>query len=339
MEIDETVLRGCLLFEFHLQHSAAEAQRRLCQAFGEGVLSRRTCSRWFKQFRSGDYNLVEDVRSGRPSTFDNDELRQLVESDPRLTTREMSSILGCTHTTIERHLTEIGKVSKLGSWVPHALSQRELGQRSDTCTVLLSQRRTFAWLDNILTGDEKWVMYVNIIRKRQWVDPTEQPEPEPKPELHPRKIMLSVWWDVQGIVLFELLPANTSITASYYCSQLERLSTKLEAVRPRREKVLFLHDNARPHIARMTRLKLVSLGWELLPHPPYSPDIAPSDYHLFRSLQSHLKGKSFEDEDHIYTTLDTFFNSLPRSFFEQGIHVLPQRWRRVVENEGGYIVD
>ncbi|XP_014790550.1 histone-lysine N-methyltransferase SETMAR-like [Octopus bimaculoides] len=57
-----------------------------------------------------------------------------------------------------------------------------------------------------------------------------------------------------------------------------------------RKYVIFHHDNARPHTARLTKTLLEELGWEILPHPPYSPDLAPSDYHLFRGLQNHLDG-------------------------------------------------
>ena len=46
----------------------------------------------------------------------------------------------------------------------------------------------------------------------------------------------------------------------------------------------------------MTRQKLEEFGWEVLSHPPYSPDLAPSDYHLFRSLRNHLVKKQFDDQ-------------------------------------------
>ena len=52
--------------------------------------------------------------------------------------------------------------------------------------------------------------------------------------------------------------------------------------------VLFHHDNARPHISLVTQQKLRELGWEVLMHPPYNPDLAPSDYHLFRSLKNSV---------------------------------------------------
>ena len=50
------------------------------------------------------------------------------------------------------------------------------------------------------------------------------------------------------------------------------------------------HENARPHVSIPVKNYLENAGWEILPYPPYSPDIAASDYHLFRSMQNHLSG-------------------------------------------------
>jgi len=57
--------------------------------------------------------------------------------------------------------------------------------------------------------------------------------------------------------------------------------------------VLFLHDNAPAHQALATQKKLAYVCCECLDHPPYSPDLAPSDYHLFPRLRKQLKGHHF----------------------------------------------
>ena len=124
--------------------------------------------------------------------MDNQALQQLVESNSRPTTYEMAAFLGCDHSTILRHLGRLGKVPKLGCWVPHKLSQRDRDQRLEMCTFLLSYHRTTAWLDSIITGDKKWVMYANFKHKRQRVDKGYLPESDTKPELHQQKVMLSV---------------------------------------------------------------------------------------------------------------------------------------------------
>jgi len=70
---------------------------------------------------------------------------------------------------------------------------------------------------------------------------------------------------------------------------------------------VFHQDNARPHVSLITRQKLLELGWDVLPHPPYSSDLAPSDFHLFRSLQNSLNGKSFNSLVEVKNYLEKFF--------------------------------
>lgn len=178
-----------------------------------------------------------------------------------------------------------------------------------------------------------------MARKHQWLDKGTPPEPQPKGELHERKVMLSVWWNSEGVVHFEFLPSGTTVTAVVYCDQLERVNQALRHVRSRRESVRFLHDNARPHTAKITRQKLMDLGWEVLPHPPYSPDLAPSDYHLFRSLQNFLRGKVYSAADDIERDIKNFFDSKPTEFYARGIHRLVERWNKVIQSEGDYIRD
>ena len=89
--------------------------------------------------------------------------------------------------------------------------------------------------------------------------------------------MLCVWWDWKEIVHYELLSSNQTINSELYCEQLQRLQQAIERKRPElinRRGVVFHHDNARPHTSLMTWQKLRELGWEVLMHPPYSPDIA-----------------------------------------------------------------
>ena len=98
--------------------------------------------------------------------------------------------------------------------------------------------------------------------------------------------------------------------------------------------IVFHHDNARPHTSLKTRVKLRELDWDILPHPPYSPDLALSDYHRFRSLEHYLRGKNFQSEEHIKTSLLQFFAQREQKFFEKGILNLSERWEDVVRTNG-----
>ena len=126
-----------------------------------------------------------------------------------------------------------------------------------------------------------------------------------------------------------------TLTAAVYSDQLHRLADAVSQKRPEK-KVILLHDNARPHVAKLTRNTLEELGWEVLPHPAYSPDLAPSDYHLFRSLQTGLKEKEFENSEEVKKYLQSFFDQKSSAFYKRGIRALPERWAHVIDCSGDY---
>ena len=108
---------------------------------------------------------------------------------------------------------------------------------------------------------------------------------------------LCIWWDMKDVLYYELLHPNETVNSDRYSQQLIRLNQEIERNRPFTGKgkrpVKLLHDNARPHVGKPVKETLLAFGWEVLPHPAYSPDIAPSDYHLFRSMQNALSGVHF----------------------------------------------
>jgi transposase len=98
----------------------------------------------------------------------------------------------------------------------------------------------------------------------------------------------------------------------------------------------FLHDNARPHTSKMTKKKLEDLDWEVLPHAPYSPDKAPSDFHLFRSLKNWLKGRRFEIRNEVRMGVQAFFEFKDVELYKRGINGLVDRWEQIIAHDGDY---
>jgi hypothetical protein len=115
------------------------------------------------------------------------------------------------------------------------------------------------------------------VRKREWLGAGQIGVATSKNDLHPKKIMLSVWWGVRGIIYWELLPTGCAINADLYCQQLDRVAAKFQG---KQDRIYFLHENARLHIANSTRENLLKLGRVTVPHPPYYPNWAPTDYHF-----------------------------------------------------------
>ncbi|KOC60768.1 Histone-lysine N-methyltransferase SETMAR, partial [Habropoda laboriosa] len=85
--------------------------------------------------------------------------------------------------------------------------------------------------------------------------------------------------------------------------------------------------------------KLKNLSWEDLPYPPYSSDMALSDYYVFRNLNNFLRGKKFSNDEVTKTAIDTFFNSKPTEFFKRGIDHLVKLWQEIIKKGGNYIDD
>ena len=111
-KMEKKQIRTIFWFQFKLGRKAAEAARDINEAFGSGTTTERTAQWWFKKFRGGDESLEDDERCGRPSDVDNDQLRALVEANPRTTVRELAAELDVTYRTISNHLREIGKTKK-----------------------------------------------------------------------------------------------------------------------------------------------------------------------------------------------------------------------------------
>ncbi|XP_065664771.1 histone-lysine N-methyltransferase SETMAR-like [Hydra vulgaris] len=122
----------------------------------------------------------------------------------------------------------------------------------------------------------------------------------PKPSIHQKKVLLCVWWTTAGIVHYELLPSGQNITAEIYSAQLDRVSVALhqkQAALANRKGVVFYQDYARSHTAKITRETLARLQLEILPHPPYSPELVPSDYNLFLALDNLIRNRQFRNRE------------------------------------------
>ena len=83
--------------------------------------------------------------------------------------------------------------------------------------------------------------------------------------------------------------------------------------------VILHHDNARPHTAAQTVQTINNLGWELLPHPSYSPDLAPSDFHLFGPLKEFTRGTKFESDVEVKSVVSDWLRHQSKDFYGEGI--------------------
>ena len=136
-----------------------------------------------------------------------------------------------------------------------------------------------------------------------------------------------------------LLPVNKTITAETYCEYIQEIYEKLKIQRPalvNRQGPILLHDNARPQTSRLTVMILNELGFENLQHPPYSPDLTPTYFHLFKDLDHFLSRKTFTNTPDLEHTINIFIDSQKSYFFRKGIYSLVDRWQKCTNVGGDY---
>lgn len=339
-EITKFEIRVLLRHYWKKGLTTRDAAEAICDVEGEGTTAQRTAAKWFKRFNEGDFDLEDKPRSGAPRKLDESDLQAELGIEPSSSTRELATKLGVSHMTVWNHLKQLDFVHKKPRQDPHELTEAQAANRVRICRQLLANPLNDRFWKRIVTSDEKWVYLVNHNRDKRWVQKSQDTPSIPKQNRFGKKVMLCVWWNFEGIVHFELVPNGRAINAELYCQQLDRVYDKLKENYPtlvNRKRALFQQDNAKPHTAKKTKDKFEELdGVEVLPHPAYSPDCAPSDYGLFRSMQHFLKGRRFETFDEVEEACREFFDSKPATWYFDKIRKLADHWQNVVENDGMY---
>ena len=123
----------------------------------------------------------------------------------------------------------MGYAEKLEVWVPYELSKNNKENHLQIATQHLAHHRpTYSYkqhfLYRIITGDEKWCLYININQKKKWVAPGDMPKPRVKPDLHPRKTMICIWWDWESMVHWEMLKRDATVNKELYITQLQHVN-------------------------------------------------------------------------------------------------------------------
>jgi histone-lysine N-methyltransferase SETMAR len=158
------------------------------------------------------------------------------------------------------------------------------------------------FLLNIFTGDESWIHHFDPEEKRVSMQYRQTSSPRLKKfKTVPSagKILLTVFWDSQRVYITEFLEAGNTVNSARYIETIKNLRRRVCRVRRSASLILLLYDNARPQTARATIDALETLKFEVPSHPPYSPDLAPSDFHFFSHLKRNLKETHLTSDDEV----------------------------------------
>ena len=100
---------------------------------------------------------------------------------------------------------------------------------------------------------------------------------------------------------------------------------------------LILHDNAQPHASGAVSEILEKYGWQVLPQPPYTPDMSPPDFDLFPKLKKPLHRKRFRSIEEVSNEVTRVIRCINNEGVLTGVQDLPKSWTAVIKHNGDYI--
>lgn len=311
---------------------------QLVEAYGSNAPAESTVRKWARQFRLGRESVEDDPRSGRPRIDGLPEkIEDLLDSQPFASTWDIANELGISQKTAYNVLVRDLHMHKFVSrWVPHELTATNKADRIRLSRALLHELGTGDSHD-IITGDESW-FYLNYSPDGCWARKSQDVPVHVRPGIWTQKFMLTIFWGIRGFYLIDVLPHGMNFNSTYACTLLDKLATSLNEFTSGKglSGMRFHWDNARPHTSSTTRAKLQDLKVHVLQHPPYSPDIAPSDFFLFGFIKAHLKGTSFYSSEALVHRVTEIVQGIPTATLSSVFENWKERLRCVSESDGGY---
>lgn len=349
MEPSRENLRFAIFYDFKCGLAQQESLERLKQAFGDAAPSRATVFNWYAEFKRGRERVKDEPHPGRFCSAVTEEnvnrVKALVKQDRRISIRQIEQTLNIGSAAAQTILHERLGLRKLSArWIPHLLTEEQKQRRVDFCKFMLDK---FAGgssksVSEIVTGDESWIYQYDPETKQQstvWVFDDEDPPTKVVRSRSVGKQMVAVFFRRSGPVAVIPLLEQRTVTAQWYCEvALPSVFQKLEDSRPGTglRGILLHHDNASSHTAARTIDFLSRSGVQLLPHPPYSPDLAPCDYFLFPKVKNNLRGVRFESPESAVHAFESLVLSMPQEEWSECFNNWFRRMELCIQSSGTY---
>jgi len=215
--------------------------------------------------------------------------------------REVAETIGISKECVGYILHEELDMKKLCTrWMLRLLTadqKRTHMKISEQCLQHFNKNKT-DFVRRFITMDETWIHHYtpeSIQQSKRWTDAGCSVSKKTRSVPSAGKVMALLFWDAEGILFIDYIEKGKTLTREYYSNLLTRLDEKIREKKPglQKKKIIFHQDNVPAHKSVLAMGKLRDLHYELLEHPPYSPDLAPSDFCLFPKLKLFLAGQRF----------------------------------------------
>ena len=237
-------------------------------------------------------------------------VRDLVYSDRRIQMEEIAQALGISHGSVSTILHDrLGMRKLTARYVPKSLSDEQMATRASVCSALLKRFRSKDdFLLRLVTVDVTLVHYYepeNKAQSHQRVGPGSPRPKKFKTQQSAGNVIATVFSDAKGVIMLDFLPKRSTITRVYYANLLDQLRTaNHEKRRGKLSKgVLLQQDNARVHTCKVAMDAVERNEYELIPHPAYSPGLAPINFFLIPDLKKDIRGLHFRSDEEVVRQL------------------------------------
>ncbi len=322
--------RICVWFLWKLDRATPAIVGDLQAVFGGTALQKSQVCNLLKQFRQGRTRMSDLPRCGRPRSArvpeNVNKVKLTVEADRRSGLYKLCEETGLSYGTTQRILKkDLHMKKRAAKGIPHVLSQDQRVRRVTLCRQFLRNARRPGWLRHVITADESWFYLENphpVTASKEWLEPGMDCPQAPACSRSSKKALLIAFFDQQGLVYRHwILRGSVNSDTYVYVLRLLRLAIRnrrKEMWTKRRRLPYLLHDdNASPHTCGNTLDFEDRTGIERVPHPAYSPDLAPCDFFLFPFLKRQLRGKRFRTVLELTTFVDELIGNIPSNVWKK----------------------
>jgi histone-lysine N-methyltransferase SETMAR len=236
-----------------------------------------------------------------------------IHADRRITSRQLAVQLSVSTGSAMAIIDTLEYSKVCARWVPRSPTTEHRRQRKAICSDLLERfgAEGEAFLSRIVTGDETWAHHYEPETKRQsmeWHHPQSPRKRKFKTTPSAGKVMITLFWDIDDVILVDVMARGKTINSDAYIKTFNKLKQRYRRVQPNRNPgdTLIQHNNARPHTNLRTQEAIAKFGWTVLPHRPYRPDLALSNFHLFGPRKDAPRGTRFEDDESMIHAVRTW---------------------------------
>ena len=342
-DIPKEHIRSFIMICSYLGEPVSLIEEKLNILFPVNPPKKTSIYKWANAVNNGRISFEDAPRAGRPVEHTDlcKIVQEIIEAEPFQSVRSISSQLGVNRETVRLILTNELHLHKFKcKWIPYTLTPQRMRDRVLCATDMVRKLKNWSVLENTVTGDEAWFFFDNPA-DGQWAKSADEVQRNVNRTIQSKKVMLTILWGLNDFYVVEALPGSQKFDSEYFSSLLEMLKKKYYSSKKKKKiDEVYLHlDNAKVHTSMTTVAKAKELGFKILKHPSYSPDIAPSDFFLFGYIKDQLKNTKFETVDElieeIHKILSQITYEMRKSVFEHWV----ERLEEVITKEGGYIED